>query len=306
MSIIFPNNETAKITYEFSGGRFGDNLLAYLHAKWLSFQYKIPLLYKNFQYSDQLMLHKIENPRSSYRSHVVKKELTLTKENLIIDTKANCVYVVPYFSEFESEHLSPINNKWIHFDVDWKNPDFLTEIQKTIQPINKDLLNFPLPNDHICIAVHIRRGDGPLLSDIENAVHNPYEYVDFKDLLKFPPKSFYIKQIIYCIHLFQDFKLYIYIFTDDENPQILTEYFKKKFENYKNVKFSCREKKVTLLEDFFAMTKFDCLIRPQSNFSYVAAKIAKYMLEISPQKGHWEQINNQWKPIIDEITLLGG
>ena len=44
------------ITYEFFGGRFGDCLLSYLHAKWLSYKYQLPLLYKPFKYSSDLCL----------------------------------------------------------------------------------------------------------------------------------------------------------------------------------------------------------------------------------------------------------
>ncbi|HEV7737800.1 MAG TPA: hypothetical protein VGO47_10580, partial [Chlamydiales bacterium] len=44
-------DSTQAITYEFSGGRFGDNLLAYFHAKWVSYKYNIPFFYKEFPYS---------------------------------------------------------------------------------------------------------------------------------------------------------------------------------------------------------------------------------------------------------------
>jgi hypothetical protein len=44
------------ITYELSGGRLGDNIIAYLHAKWLSHVHGIALLYKPFQYSSDLSL----------------------------------------------------------------------------------------------------------------------------------------------------------------------------------------------------------------------------------------------------------
>src|SRR5579862_7273227 len=50
------------VTYEFTGGRLGDNLLSYLHAKWISHTRQIPLLYKPFPYSSELCLHDIEIP----------------------------------------------------------------------------------------------------------------------------------------------------------------------------------------------------------------------------------------------------
>ena len=38
------------------GGRLGDQLIAYMHAKWVSYLYDIPLLYKPFHYSNDLVL----------------------------------------------------------------------------------------------------------------------------------------------------------------------------------------------------------------------------------------------------------
>ena len=55
---------TSAVTYDFSGGRFGDNLVSYCHAKWISYKYNIPLLYKPFDYSDQLMMDVLEIPYS--------------------------------------------------------------------------------------------------------------------------------------------------------------------------------------------------------------------------------------------------
>src|ERR1700728_1817882 len=69
------------ITYALSGGRFGDNLLAFMHAKWFSYRFKLPLLYKPFPYSDQLQLSLDEKP---YRQEILNKvSQTMVMENLI-------------------------------------------------------------------------------------------------------------------------------------------------------------------------------------------------------------------------------
>ena len=47
---------TSTITYELSGGRLGDNLVAYIHAKWISYKHDIPLEYKPFEHSNELVL----------------------------------------------------------------------------------------------------------------------------------------------------------------------------------------------------------------------------------------------------------
>ncbi|NDD58753.1 MAG: hypothetical protein EBZ47_05820 [Chlamydiae bacterium] len=57
------------LTYH-GGGRFGDRLIAYMHAKWLSYKYNIPMLYIPFAYSDDLILDDIE---LQYRNHGFNK-----------------------------------------------------------------------------------------------------------------------------------------------------------------------------------------------------------------------------------------
>ena len=53
-------NARSAVTYTFSGGRFGDNLLSYSRAKYVASLYGIPLLYIPFPYSDYLMMHNLE------------------------------------------------------------------------------------------------------------------------------------------------------------------------------------------------------------------------------------------------------
>src|ERR1700742_2068654 len=70
-------NDPSAITWEPNGGRFGDNLLSYSRAKWLSYQYNIPLLYLPFRYSDQLRLHQNENMYSLENVHQFKKTIRI-------------------------------------------------------------------------------------------------------------------------------------------------------------------------------------------------------------------------------------
>ena len=79
--------------------------------------------------------------------------------------------------------------------------------------------------------------------------------------------------------------MYVYLFTDDLHPLEI----KKKFENEidaPNIVFDCRKKnnnpESNVLEDFFALGQFDCLIRPESNFSIAAEKIAEHKVVIYP------------------------
>lgn len=55
----------------------------------------------------------------------------------------------------------------------------------------------------------------------------------------------------------------------------------------KNIVFGCREIgnhwKANVLQDFFEMMRFDCLIRPESNFSIAASLMKDYKVLIKPK-----------------------
>ena len=303
-SFIFCCNGSAEITYELSGGRFGDSLMSYLHAKWISFVYDIPLAYRSFQYSDQLVLHSCEKHLGLSQP---TKRVTLTKYNLAIDKNRDCLYVVPYFAEVLSEHKFPGACHWIYFPVNWNNELFYSQICSLIKPIDSNLLNFTLPLDKITVALHVRKGGGydrPLLSDTQRPDHVYSYYSDYHSMLKFPPEFFFIEQLKRVSNYFDHKPIYAYVFTDDANPAALVERFKKQLNEYPNIELDYRKEgnrhDSHVVEDFFALTKFDCLIRPQSNFSLVAAKIANYKLEIYPTECHWEER----KPCIDKVEML--
>ena len=290
------------VTYEFSGGRFGDNLLAYLHGKWISFKYGTPLIYKPFKYSEHLRLHVNE-------SQIMPKNLakrTLSKENMKVDPNENCLLVVPWFSEISFERAKSWNKKWIYFEIDWENKKFYDEIVELIQPINARLAEFELPNNYITVALHVRKGegfDGPLLS--EAAVKKEKGgYADWNAPLKFPPDYFYIDQLKTVSEYFGHAKIYAYIFTDAKNPSLIAQRFKAALADYPNIEFDYRKltnntHDTNVLEDFFALLKFDCLIRPQSSFSIAAAKLTNYKLEIYPTEHHWDGI----KSVIDKVEV---
>lgn len=315
--LLITNNilNSAVITYQFSGGRFGDNLLAYLRAKWVAFSYNqqissstapiMPILYKPFKYSDQLVLDQFEKQQM----HLVPKH-ELAKSIIInngtnIDIKQKNMYIVPYFSEAEGERKLPWNRHWIFFQVDWDNKKFYEEIVKLVKPIDPRIEQFNLPKNCITVALHIRKGegfDGPLLSD-DTSKRVGVNYADFHVPLKFPPDHFFVDQLKEISKFCNHQKIYAFIFTDASQPRALAEKLKKSLPDYRNIEFDYRKSynfhDVNVLEDFFAMTKFDCLIRGESNFSIMAAKIANYKLEIYPVAQHWEG----HKSVIDKVMI---
>lgn len=299
----------AAVTYELSGGRLGDSLLAYAHAKWLTFQYNIPLLYVPFEYSDQLVLH-ISEKRFNPTENIIRT--SLSKNNMTIDVNKNYIYSVPYFSEDKTEFA--INPHWIYYEVDWKNPVFKQQLQALIKPINNNFKLLDLPKDIITVALHVRRGGGY----DEPFLDNPLEYRKGKSYtnlnfpLKFPPTSFYVEQLKKLSAMFKHAKMYVYVFTDDQNPQDVVDKIKKRLSLYDNMIFDYRPAgnahNRNVLEDFFAITKFDCSIHPLSNFSLMAGKIADHKVEIFPVNFYRrknEIIINEVKVICDKNIEAG-
>ncbi|MGB8367538.1 MAG: hypothetical protein WCD44_04225, partial [Candidatus Babeliales bacterium] len=58
-TLFAPINQA--VTYFWGGGRFGDKIISYTTAKWISYKFGIPLLLKPFKHSDMLRLGKEEN-----------------------------------------------------------------------------------------------------------------------------------------------------------------------------------------------------------------------------------------------------
>ncbi len=279
------------VTYSLSGGRFGDNLIAYSHAKWISYRHNIPLLYKPFEYSDALLLHKEEKKWSAQTARKYKKNIKLKHKDFSIDRKANILYEVPYFPE---STLEPENRDYpVLFEVNWNDQNFLKIIRKLISP--RHSLQSPLTPKRsipiISVAVHVRKGTG--IDSPELPKICPF---------KSPPDSYYIEQINKIAEIFHNKVIYVYIFTDHPNPLEIRDTFRQEV-NKQNVIFACRETKnfhnVNVVEDFFALTKFDCLIRSDSNFSLMACKLVDYKIHIAP-----EHITNaEGNIVVDQVKI---
>lgn len=272
-------NATSAVTYTLSWGRFGDHLVSYCHAKWIAFKYNIPLLVKPFKYYDQLALHDLEKHYCESAARKFKKTITLDNGSLSsIDRNADILYVVPYFPESNFDSYNHNNDFNCHFSVEWQDPAFKNELKKQIAP--RHAISRPqLPENSICIAVHVRKGTG----------YDDVSILNEAMPLKFPPDSYYIDQIQAIINQFSGKRIYIYIFTDHDNPhEIMTRYATSISDHGTNnvVIFDCRKSDnhhtKNVIEDFFALTHYAYLIRADSNFSIIAAKLTEYTLEICP------------------------
>src|SRR5690242_1978596 len=250
---------TRAITYETPSGRFGDQLIAYMHAKWVSYLYDIPLLYKPFHYSADLVLDDKEQLFQGAPPSIYVTRLSLITEN----QETDALFTIPYFPECSYELKRA---KWYHFPIDWHDPTFLAILRTHIYP--KTPLTFPdLPQERTTVAVHVRKGGG--FDDPAQLTHWP---------LKFPPDAFYIDSIKKIYELTKQ-PLFVYIFTDDPEPLAIAHHFKTALAD-SDILFDCRSEgnnhKTNVLADMFDMMRYDCLIRPESNYSIVAERLASY------------------------------
>lgn len=301
------------VSHDLSGGRFGDSLICYLHAKWISYKYNIPLLYYPFEYSEKLVLSDAEllvivgNTYTLKRKNITDVE-PITQE-LFVDTVKICpddgiLYIIPWFPESLQEY-ERIEDGRLYFYVNWNDEKFLEEIRKLVSPKSKlDLLQ--LPPDKITVAVHVRRNsngfDLALSFDENLQVKDGRQFLDDYYPFKCVDDNFYISSIKKLCEFFPNRSIYIYIFTDDRDPEKIAEKYKKELDN-PLITFDYRRDKhdhtVHVLEDFFSMLKFDCLIRSDSNFSLVASKLGNYKYDISP--GGYQLKNNH--PVIVRANI---
>lgn len=287
------------VTYSFNGGRLGDNLLAYSHAKWISYMYDIPLLYRPFEYSDQLMMHTVEQSLTQEQYAMYNSIVDISQvASFAIEPDAGILYVIPYFPDSVIERTNP--RFFYFFPIGWQDKKFKAELKKMICPI-RPLERPKIPRGVISVALHIRIGSGfdiPSLADYQRLVEADY------DQLKCPPFSYYTQQLKRIIEWFAGKELYVYMFTDHNNPQELADYFEATVDNKITIHtyqgrsgHNCH-----VLEDLFAMADsecFDCIIRPDSNLSIVASKLGEHKLQISP----WHCSINNGEYMIDQICI---
>lgn len=248
------------ITYSFSGGRLGDNLVAYFHALWLAYKYQLPLVYVPFQNAELFHLHEMYPPRNM----LFEQSVIFTHEEQL-KNHTSTLFTVPYFSEPPETIQPPL------FPVDWQDPEFRALVADSLTPKNP-VSTLPLPRDRLTVGVHVRRGE------VVNAEHMKAALP-----LKFPPDSYYIEQIRRLTTIFKNQPLYIFILTDDRDPWALVRTYREALNN-PLLEFACRESNGghAFLEDFLSIPTFDCLILCQSNFSLMSAKLSDYGVLITP------------------------
>jgi hypothetical protein len=246
------------VTYGFSGGRLGDHLISYLHAKWVACELGLPLLYKPFPYSSFLMIDEKEAHFETAGSHLQIQWPAARPPA----TDERIVYHCPYFPEDAWERAQYPIQIW---KVNWKDPIFRKEALSMIAPKKTLPLVHP-PENCISIALHYRDGGG-------------FDHTIRAWPLKFPRLDFYLDALQKVVELTRGRSLYCFVFTDARHPLSVVKELKSAFPQ---IQFEARRQKnryyLNVLEDFFSFFQFDILIRPQSNFSMVPSLLHDFAI----------------------------
>lgn len=178
-SCVLNSGESA-VSYKVKQGRLGDQLLCYLHAKWISHRYGLLLLYKPFLHSEDFALHDFEEWWTEEKEQQFNAVITYKGDEDFSHDSA--LYLIPYFSATADDR--PLYPDSIYFPIDWKDESFLSKMRRCFAARKKyPALVFPDP-ERLTVALHVRRG---------GTYDHPDSYL--KGPLRFPPDSYYCEAL---------------------------------------------------------------------------------------------------------------
>lgn len=302
------------ISFEPWQGRLGDQLWNICKSLLLADKYKLPFICKPFSQMDQFAISQTvsENTETPTRIKKVSNESDIEKlkdKDVLFLTN---FYTKPHdlLYNYCLEHKTFQQKLRAHFAPSSSTPPMLT-----------------LPTDIITVALHIRKG-----SKFDTQLSSVQEYLDQREIiqytkskqqlpvhskecktassamdrrypLKFPPNQYYIDAIHKLSELYNHQPLYIHLFTDHYNPEALLKKIKQAV-NRDTITWATRsnrqKQETTILDDFFAMTHFKCLIRGDSSFSKVVQLLGNFQTIIYPINGVWMHD----KLLIDSVGII--
>lgn len=296
-SNIYNTPNKHAISYDFSTGRFGDNIQAYVHARYLSYHTQTPFLVRDFPFSNQLNLsydsHKYNGQKNNYKhEYRIHSPQTLSRFFTLIRDQSTppTLFILNYFPSDISLWSDRPTSKTILFNLSKQENDFFEYLQKTIQP----LISIPIltkPNI-LNVAAHVRTLSGP---------DNTSCLINFP--LKIPTTTYHKKQIKQLHEWNLNRPMYVFLFSDTKQPHELLSEFEAEFKNT-NIEFAIQNLvKPDLnntVQDFFAMQKFDVLIATQSSFSISATRLTNFDMTIFPIHCKGEYPNYY----IDQVRMI--
>lgn len=292
--MLTPNYTTANntaTTFDLEWGRLGDHLLDYAHNKWIYYKTGVPFILQPFSYSDQFVFHYEEPILTPERQTTFKHRYRVANLSEITQEKEDTLYVIGHCPDSYDEFLFLGWTQSPYIAVDWSDTTFRDEMRRLISPIHP-LKLLEIPKDIITVALHIRNGGGYDADITKRSLP-----------LRFPEPIFYIEQLKKLYSLVNQEPLYVFIFTDHSNPEILLQMLREEFPQ-ENIQFECRlvnnHHNANVLKDLFSMMQFDCLIRAVSHFSIVASHLGDFKIEMYPKNGYWE--NDKF--VVSEVELV--
>lgn len=296
-------NYSVWVTYAQDGGRFGDQITNYLKALWISWKYDTPLVFRPFEYSNELVLGDFH---PTLLDDALLQEFSAKLEYFTVFELEKSEKVFQYL-ETMPDHQEPAKQRLLwniglltpfieeHFCEKLDDERFRELLQILIKP-NEPLKLVSLPEDRKTIAIHMRSGVG---YDWESNIRNMPT--------KFVPDTFYYGCLKQALMMFHDAPVFVHIFTDHPEPEVLEAKLLAEVESWrveKDILINCRRvgnfHADNVLEDFFSMMEFDCIIHPDSSLSQSASIIAGPLLEMRPS--HWGEYRTDEKgnPIYDK------
>ena len=265
----------ADIGYTLSRcGRFGDKIKVVIKALYLADKYKTPFIFTDSPYFKGLPI------TQHYTNHTPPANYLKNEKQLIPHQKN----FINYYTKLLGGETFPEEINLMH-QYALESNSFKKSLQKELKPTH--ISNIKIPSNRISIAIHIRRSGGapndlPVLHTKKQVKNG---YADINNPTKFPPIEYYINCLTFLCDLYFEKPLYIHIFTDDPDPQNLVQRIQKHI-NHPDTIFGCRESgnahNKNIIDDWYHIMHFDCLIRPDSSFTETAQLIGNHSTIMTP------------------------
>ena len=344
LSFLGTNKIVAKVapaycalTFESAtvGSRFGDNVYTCCKTKWFSYKYNIPFFAASFKHSTVFSIDEqerfLDSNLKSFFTHVVDikterdivqalytcKEPTLLKVGFGTDEQISSTLVRDLVWPTALENM---------YFFSREHPLFGLELKKTLT-IKNPTFQVDLPPDKITVAVHVRKGSGPDSKTMSVQYRDEWEMInahkiknpnfrrstDFAYPKKIPAEQFYVDQIVKLSFMLNHASLFVYVFTDGKNPEQIVERFKERI-NLSNISFACNvndgsprdEDRNAMAEDLYNMSRFDCLIKADSGFAFIAQMMGNHKIVLFPETARisFNSELNQFFIVIEDVCMV--
>lgn len=254
------------ITFDRNGGRFGDDLFSLAQCLWIAYKHGLDFFFTPFNYSDLLVAH------HAY-PHVNQNVIARYATTYVIGRGKSVPEVIDENGFYYSTY-------YCNSGINWSDREFRASLKRLITPYRK-WSYMSLPDDALSVAIHVRRGGGYRIDTDFCRRRRPYH---------FPSTDYYGNSLQVLLDRYPQQRFFVHIFTDDRDPAAITDLIKKCIDraDLSRIEFSWRGKgnnhASNVVEDFFDMTTFDCLIRPNSNMSMFAERIGEHDVVVLPRQ----------------------